>query len=235
MRMFLAAAVVGFCNVCTAQTTMGSIPMWTTINQVNNLSLKMADDAVINAGKRDSTRSTSVPLTSTPAMLSTVTNAPSDGPSMPAKLAAYYPSDKRSEAERTFKEILDGYRKIESQFGIPNNDLAGAVAAFVAGSWMAYQDKSFPDQNFLPLVNQVRGIIRSNADFALSTAAERREMYEQMAILGTFLALSRERLQKQPNAATSANIRSAAKSYLEGFLKTDANRVQITANGLVLK
>jgi hypothetical protein len=213
---------------------MGSIPMWATINQVNNLSLKMADDAVINAGKRKSGRESAKVANSQSLAASTV--VPSAGTSaMPAKLAAYYPADKRSEAEKTFKEVLLSYHKIESQFGIPKDDLAGAVGAFLVGSWMAYRDKPFPDQNFSPLVSQLRGIISGNADFSMSTATERRDMYEQMAILGTFLALTRESLQKQPNASTSANIRAAAKSYLEGFLKTDADRVQITANGLVLK
>ncbi|WP_308807466.1 DUF6683 family protein [Pseudoduganella buxea] len=44
--------------------------------------------------------------------------------------------------------MLSGYHKIELQFGIPRNDVGGAVAAFPAGSYMAYRDVDFPDQNF---------------------------------------------------------------------------------------
>jgi hypothetical protein len=152
-----------------------------------------------------------------------------------SKLAAHYPPGKRVEVTRTFNEMFVGYQKIEAQFGIPKNDLAGAVAAFIAGNFMAYRDVDFPDANFVPLVNQMRSIISGNATFAQSTAGEKQDMYEQMAILGTYMALTRDALKKQPNTQTQANLKQAAKGYLEQFLKTDADRVQITANGLVLK
>jgi hypothetical protein len=113
--------------------------------------------------------------------------------------------------------------------------LAGAVAAFLAGNYMAYRDTDFPDANFPPLVNQMREIIGSNATFARASDMEKQEMYEQMAILGTYMAMTRDALKKQPNTQIQANLRKAAKGYLEQFLKTDADRVQITANGLVLK
>ena len=54
-------------------------------------------------------------------------------------------------------------------------------------------------------------------------------MYEQMAILGTLMALTRDALKQQPNPEL------AAKGYLESFLKTSADRVNLTAQGLELK
>lgn len=154
---------------------------------------------------------------------------------MPAKLAAHYPASQRQHVERTFSQVLDGYHQIESQFGIPRNDLAGAVAAFLVGSYMAYHDTDFPDEHFKPLVAQMRRTIAGNPEFQRASNAEKQEMYEQMAILGTSLALTRDALKQKPNAQIASNIRQAGKGYLEQFLKTDADRVQITSAGLVIR
>jgi hypothetical protein len=156
-------------------------------------------------------------------------------PAMPGKIAASYPESFRREAERVFRELLTGYGKIEQQFGIPKHDVAGSVAAFVAGSYMAYRNVDFPDEHFKPLVAQMRQIIGSNPDFAKASNAEKQEMYEQMAILGMFMATTQMALKEKPNPQISANVRQAAKGYMEQFLKTDADRVQITAQGLVLR
>lgn len=77
---------------------------------------------------------------------------------------------------------------------------------------MAYRDVDVSDQNFLPLVNQMRQVLASNADFAHASNAGKQE-YEQVA----------------------HNMQRAAKGYLEQFLKTDADRVQLTESGLVLR
>jgi hypothetical protein len=152
-----------------------------------------------------------------------------------ARIASHYPEKARPNVERVFREMLTGYAKIERQFGIPKHDVAGSVAAFLAGSYMAYRNVDFPDEHFKPLVAQMRQIIGSNPDFAKASNAEKQEMHEQMAILGMFMATTQMALKEKPNAQIAANMRQAAQGYLEQFLKTDADRVQITAQGLVLK
>jgi hypothetical protein len=150
------------------------------------------------------------------------------------RLAATYPEATRKRAEQVFQDLLAGYGQIEQQFGIPRRDLAGAVAAFIAGSVMAYQDIDFPDPDFPPLVNQMRQVLSSNVDVATASPAERQEMYEQLAILGTFMATTRMALQSQPNADMTLKLRQTAKGYLEQFLKVDADKVRITSQGLVI-
>lgn len=156
-------------------------------------------------------------------------------PSMPAAIAANYPANRRVEAERLFTEILSRYRQLEKRLNIPANDVAGAVAAFLSGNFMAYQDVDLPDQNFQALVTQMRSILRSNPDFTKASAIEKQQLYEQMAILGTFMALTREALKKQPNPQIAASMKQAAKRNLEQFLNTDADSVKITSTGLVLR
>jgi hypothetical protein len=137
--------------------------------------------------------------------------------------------------EKIFRELLSGYRQIERQFGLPRQDLAGAVAAFLAGSYMGYRNADFPDRHFPPLVEQMRGIIASDPGYAKVSTAARQEMYEQMAILGMFMANAQMALRQRPDPQIEARVRAAGKAYLEQFLKTDADRVQITAQGLVVK
>ncbi|CAG1769511.1 hypothetical protein BAC2_00374 [uncultured bacterium] len=151
------------------------------------------------------------------------------------KLADAYPAQSRGEAERVFKELLSGYRKLEARFGIPRNDVAGSIAAFLAGSYMAYHDTDFPDEHFRPLVEQMRTVVGSNADFARATEAEKQEMYEKMAMLGMYMATTQMALKEQPNPQVSVNMKKAAKTYLEQFLKADADSVEITARGLVIR
>jgi hypothetical protein len=151
------------------------------------------------------------------------------------QMASRYPAEKRREASQTFSRLLEGYHQIEQQFGVPRYDTAGSVAAFIAGSYMAYRDVDFPDENFKPLVEQMRTIIAANPDFAKASDATKQEMYEQMAILGTLMATTQMALKQNPQPQAAANLRQAAKGYLEQFLKTDADKVLITAQGLVIR
>ncbi|MFN6997539.1 MAG: DUF6683 family protein, partial [Aquincola tertiaricarbonis] len=136
-------------------------------------------------------------------------------------------------------QLLSGYQQIERQFDIPRNDVAGAVAALLAGSWMAYRNADFPDENFTPLVRQMRGVIARNPDFAAADAQQKQEMYEQLAILGMLTATTQMALKENPGTPDAqriqANLREAGKGYLEQFLKTDADRVQLTSQGLELR
>lgn len=152
----------------------------------------------------------------------------------PARLAARYPSAERAQLEKVFVQLLGAYHQLESKFGLQKGDLAGAVAAYLAGSWMAYHNVDFPDANFKPLVEQMRQVIASNPQFAKASPAEAKEMYEQMAIQGMLMATSQMSLKQQPNPQAEANVRRVAKGYLEQFLKADAGKVKMTARGLVI-
>lgn len=152
-----------------------------------------------------------------------------------AKLAATYPPPQRAAAQRLFAELLTRYQGIEDQFGIPRNDLAGAAAAFVAGSYMGFRNADFPDQNFKALVKQFRSILSRKPEIAGAGEAVKRETYEQLAILGMFMASTQMALKERPDPQVEANMRLAAKGYLEQFLQVGAERVAVTSHGLVIR
>lgn len=163
---------------------------------------------------------------------STVRFEPASAPIAPARLAQSYPAGGRAQAQAFFTETLAGWHRIEAKFGLPRNDLAGAVAAFVAGNYIAYHDEPFPDRHFKALVAQMREAIDDADALRRSSNAEKQELYETLAILGTYMALTREALQKAQDPKLAAQVRAAAHDYLRQFLNVDAARLRITASGL---
>jgi hypothetical protein len=161
---------------------------------------------------------------------------PAGKPRAPHVLAERYPQAQRAKVEQAYIEALRTYTELEKKFGIPPNDVAGAVAAFIAGNYMAWRDVDFPDSDFPPLVAQMREVLVRNTVFVRSSGAEKRDMYEQLATIGSFMAITRMALKKQtPETRVVANFRSAAKSNLEQFLKTDVDGILLTQNGLSLR
>lgn len=146
-----------------------------------------------------------------------------------------YPNKNNQEVKKLLADLLSGYWKIEQRFSITRYDVAGAVATFLAGSYMAYHNVDFPDQDFPPLVRQMRRALGATPRFVRASNAEKQEMYEHLAILGMFMATTQMALKERPDPQIAASMRQAAKGYLEQFLKTDADRVKITRAGLVIQ
>lgn len=161
--------------------------------------------------------------------------AATGAPVMPSRLAQAYPAAARGEVERVFARLLATYPEVEREFGVPRGDLAAAVAVFLAGSYEAYRNISLEPRDFKALIVQMRGAIGAHAAIAGASDAQKQELYEQMAIVGLFMAGVQDELQRKPDAKIAADMKVAAKGYLEQFLKTDAQRVRIDANGLSLQ
>lgn len=226
-------------TMARAQVDMGSIPMWGTIGMLNQMSLDRTLDLDGRRSGRDAPSSRQASRTDV---------RPRRGPDaafstqirmaarrMPARMAQQYPAPDRAKAQRVFDSMLTGYGQVARQLGVPANDVAGAVAAFIAGSWMAYHDRDVADADFPVLVAQMRDVLRSTPDFVNAPIAEKQDLHEQLAILGTTMALTRAQLQRQPDAAMSTHMKKAAESYLSGFLKVAPDRLVIDGKGLSIK
>ena len=151
------------------------------------------------------------------------------------KLVAAYPPASRAEVKKTFTELLAGYHQLEEKFDLPRNDVAGAVAAFIAGNYMAYRGVDLPDEQFKTLAGQMHEVLATEPGFAAASSAQKKEVYEQLAVLGTLMAATQEGLKQQPNDQLAAAMRKAAKAYLEEFLKVDASKISLSARGLVIR
>lgn len=164
-----------------------------------------------------------------------LTSVPVGTPVVPAKLAAHYPAQKRAQVEQYFKQLLDAYGEVEEKLGLPRNDLPGALASFLAGSYMAYTNVPFPDDHYKTLLAQMRGIVAGDSALVKASKVDKQEMFEHLAILGMLMATTQLALQKQPDAQRQASMHEAAKGYLERLLRTDADRVRIDAQGLSIR
>jgi hypothetical protein len=152
-----------------------------------------------------------------------------------ARLAAAYPEAQRAQARALFDDLLRRYGGIERQFGIPRGDLGGAVAAFLAGSWMGLHDADFPDAHFMPAVVQMRAMLAAQPALRDAPAAEQRTMYEQMAIVGMLMAGTQMALKQEPDARVRQQMQEAGRTYLRQFLGPDAERLRFTAQGIELR
>jgi hypothetical protein len=145
------------------------------------------------------------------------------------------PADRREKMQRIYQQALGTYHQLEAKLGTPSNDVAGAVAAFIAGNYMAYRNVEVPDEQFRTLVVQMRSALGSSAAFASASPADKRKLYEQMAMVGTFMAVARQAFLQNPNPAAEKNFRDSAAANLEAALKVPAEKVRIGSGGLTLQ
>lgn len=151
------------------------------------------------------------------------------------QLALAVPAGQREQMARVYLQSFDTWRQLERKLGLPANDVAGAVAAFIAGNYMAYRNVEVPDPTYLRLVAQMRSALADSRGFARASPSDKRMLYEQMAMVGTFMAVARMSFQQKPNPAAEQNFRDAAAANLEAALKVPADQVRITDNGLTLQ
>jgi hypothetical protein len=155
-----------------------------------------------------------------------------------AKLAMHYPVARRDDAERLFKQLLAAHGRLMQQFGVPQNDMASAVATFIAGSHAAYHDQLIEEAAFVALVDQMRVSLADNPALASATSAERRDAYEQLVILGMMTATTQMALSQNPDPgelqALRANMREAGRTYLRGYVGVDPDAIELGPRGMTL-
>ncbi len=205
-----------------------SLPMMNSAFAVNAYSLQAQLDSIGSKSDRDDEPEVSTLAGKIDPAVSVV----------PARLAAQYPPARRAEAEQTFRELLAGHARLMRQLGVAPDDMAGAMASFVAGAVMAYNDVDIADADFPALVDQMRSIIATNPAFAAASPAQRRQSFAELAIMGTMAATTRLALAANPShpaaATIRANLKAAAASYLATITKKDPAQLKITARGLNL-
>jgi hypothetical protein len=151
-----------------------------------------------------------------------------------AQLAQVFPAAQREAMVDAYKQSFATYRQLEAKLGVPPDDVAGAVAAYIAGNYMALRNVEVPDEHFRHLVAQMRSTLADKPAFLSAPAHQKRLLYEQLAMVGTFMAVARQAFVKNPNPAAEQNFRDAAQANLEMVFKQPVDRLQITAQGMSL-
>ena len=147
-------------------------------------------------------------------------------------LVATYPKSQQKEIRASLKQLYDSFPQVAHSVGIPTNDLSSAVAAVIAGAYMAYNNISLNDDYVKPMANQFKAHLENSGFFDGMSNREKKSMYDQMVMVGMTLAVGQSLNQSNPNSQTTAQLRDAGKQILEAILKVDADRVRITAQGI---
>ncbi len=150
------------------------------------------------------------------------------------RMVSAVPPQVQPQSKQVFNQLYVAYGQLEKSLGIPKHDLAGAIAAFIAGNYIAYNGVDVPDADFIALVNQIRQGLKSNRGFLKLKPAKKRMLYEQLTITGIFVAGVKLALIQQPNDDLSLRLQDAARQYLENLLNVSADRVVINSGGLVI-
>lgn len=150
------------------------------------------------------------------------------------ELTQQLPAAQREPATRAYVQAFQGYRQLERKLGLQSDDLAGAVAAFIAGNYMALNNVDLPDPHFQQLAAQLRQSLPRNPGYARLSAEAKRKLYEQTAMVGIFMAVARLSFRQKPDPAAERNYRESARANLELALQTPAEQVRIDAQGLHL-
>lgn len=154
-----------------------------------------------------------------------------------ADLTRGLPSDQVESARAAYKQALDFHEAVIRKFDLPSGDLGVALASSIAGAWMAYNNKPFPDAYYLPLVNQMRRQIGSQ-DASLQGLAdsERTAIYEGLAVAGMLLASSQITWQRNPGApgaqALRERMRTQGGETLSRMLRVAPDKVAIGPTGV---
>jgi hypothetical protein len=194
------------------------------------LAQQAANNVMMDSGGKSSSKAKPPPAPAQP-----LTFRESGTPIAPAKMASSYPEASRAQAQRMFENTLAAYHKIEQKAGLPRNDMGGALATFVAGNYFTWRDQTVPDDAFKALVSQMNASLSRVPELRNASDAEKQELYEQLAITGMFVMLTREGLQQRPDPQHATQMKQAAKGYLEQFFKVGPERMQIDSRGLVMR
>lgn len=139
---------------------------------------------------------------------------------MPAVLAA---SD--AAKEKVYVTLLGAYEQALDKQKLPRNDVAVATAMYVSGAYAAYHGSQISDEAFTAVISQFRDVLASAPSFTSATLAQKQDLYEGFAIVGTLMLGSMSGQSKD-------GVRAAAKSYLETLFHTNVEAIQIDDHGV---
>lgn len=151
-----------------------------------------------------------------------------------AELAQAVPAAQRAKLEKIYAQLMPGYHQLEQKLGWPKDDVAGAIAAVVAGNYMAMTGTELSDEAVSATGHQLRNSASVQQMLAQLSPQDRRRLYEQCAMLGTFMALANKTTQQQP-ANVVTNLRQSARENLRVVLGSAADTLRFTPQGMQLR
>ena len=232
-QTILAMAVLVAGGPCLAQgfVNVYEIPHNVSINVISNQFIHQnLNETLHHWDAHEAQQTKKKPASSNRAPL-----APSTGLGI-SELTKNLPKEEAEKGRAAYRQAFDYHEQVIRKFGLQSGDLGVALASCIAGAWMAYNNKSFPDEFYLPLVSQMRRLVGSNGSaLQAATAAERSGAYENLAIAGMIMASSQITWQRNPQAPGADGLRKRMREQggdvLTRMLQVPPERVGIGAAG----
>lgn len=166
----------------------------------------------------------------------TVPRAPA--PTAPARMAALHEGEQaqRLEVRAMYEKCLDTFRTASRpQDTARGIDDAGAAVAFFVAANVAALTGADVSVDVLPTIErQLVELVRNVSNWDRSSTGERQFYFEQMAMLGVFVAVRAEQA-KAGSVAERHAVREAARNYLRHLLGVNPDRLTIGPAGLSLR
>lgn len=236
MKFIKHLCLFGFFAVLSVQSA--NAQYWMSTDTSMSLSMGAGNFLLSNQVLKDASRSagrgssTARRTTLSRSALSTVRFAPTGSNAGLETLVSFYPEQQRPRMRQVYQQLLGAYPQVARQIGVPTNDVASGLASFLAGSYMAYNNKNLSNDYVRPLADQFRNALASGGDMGRVSDVDKQKLYDVMVMLGMLMATMQVQMQSNPDPQLIAQMRQLGKGFLEGLLKVDADRVRITSAGL---
>jgi hypothetical protein len=156
-------------------------------------------------------------------------------PIAPERLAAAHPggSAARLVARRLYQNCLTHYREELRPHDADGDDVGAAMASFAAANIQALHGVGVSAETMRQLERQLSALLRQNPTWAAADAIEQQCTFEKFAILSVFMGECAKRALGEGPAAV-ANVKHAARAYLQELLGIDPERLTLGPEGLRL-
>lgn len=159
-------------------------------------------------------------------------------PIAPERLAGAHPGGAAAQAQARglYERCLGHYRSVvrAHESALAFDDVGAAAARFVAVNLRALRGIAASPVMLQRLENQLGHAMRRSASWSRAPLGERQACFEQFALLAVLVDESSRQAQEQGPAAI-ANLRRAARGYLQQLLGLDPDRLGLDAGGLSLR
>jgi hypothetical protein len=159
-------------------------------------------------------------------------------PAAPARLAATHAGgrDERLKVRAMYEHCLETYRTLVRPDDTARNidDAGAALAFFIAANLSTLHGVPVTRPMLARIERQLVGLARHLANWDATTIGERQCYFEQMAMLGVFVA-GRAEKAKATGPVALREVRAAARNYLRHVLAVDPERITVDENGLALR
>ena len=140
-------------------------------------------------------------------------------------------AEQRKQLMPLFTEGFKAYETEAKKEGV-ENDVAAAMAFFIATHWSIYNEGKEPsDAAGMATVRQLQNLLNS-PEMRSAKDADKQSLYEWCVMMSTFSLATYHVATEEKDEKLSKTLQDAAGTALKNLLGVEAERVQITDNGL---